>query len=171
MGPKSGGSVEWPLPFRPAVCPIPRFSVVRITRGDAATGASAEDSSASGGGRHDPYLRLIFRRLVAEIRPQAALRLFDGDALPCRVVLDLVAAEPPDREVARLGMREVDAAHARSRRHRVGLGQREPGLLCAEEPEQLRLLAVVRAGGIPERGADPAEPLGDQLLARKLRAR
>src|SRR5205823_10310702 len=35
---------------------------------------------------------------------------------------------------------------------------------------QLRLLAVVRAGGIAERGPDAAEALGDQLVVRDPRA-
>src|SRR5437763_1102298 len=44
------------------------------------------------------------------------------------------------------------------------------GLLGAEEREQLRLLAVVRAGGIPERRPDAAEPLGDEVFGREPRA-
>ena len=67
-------------------------------------------------------------------------------------------------------MREVDAADARGRRHRERLGEREPGVLRAEEREQLRLLAVVGAGRIAERGPDPAEALREQLLRRELRA-
>src|SRR5580765_384452 len=67
-------------------------------------------------------------------------------------------------------MREVDAAHARGRRHSIALREREASLLGAEQREQLRLLAVVRAGGIPERGTDAAEALGNQLFRRELRA-
>src|SRR5204862_7507109 len=93
------------------------------------------------------------------------------DPLPRGVVLDLVAVDPADREVARLGMREVDAAHARGRRHRIALREREPGFLRAEQREQLRLLAVVRAGGIPERRTDAAEAFGNQLFGWELRAR
>src|SRR6059058_2311534 len=67
IGPKNGGTAEWPLPFSPAACPIPRFSVVRIRERSAPPKRLVtEDSSASGGGG-DPYnVRSLFR-LVAEI--------------------------------------------------------------------------------------------------------
>src|SRR5438045_9259278 len=68
-------------------------------------------------------------------------------------------------------MGEVDAAHARGRRHRIGLREREAGFLRAEQREELRLLAVVRAGGVPERGPDAAEALRDQLFGRERWAR
>ena len=51
---------------------------------------------------------------------------------------------------------------------RVRLGELEPGVGGAEQLEELALLGVVGARGIPERGPDAAVALGDQLLARRL---
>ena len=70
------------------------------------------------------YARTV-ARLVGEVRAQPALGLVERDALPGGVVLDLVAPDPADREVARLRVREVDAADARRRGRREGLGQLE----------------------------------------------
>ena len=60
-------------------------------------------------------IRTVLARLVGEVRPQPALGLADLDALPARVVLDLVAADPPDREVPRLRVPEVEPADRRRR--------------------------------------------------------
>ena len=84
-----------------------------------------------------------------------------------RVVGDLVAADPPDREVARLRVAEVEAAHARARRRRARLGETDPRPLGVEQREQRLLLGVVGARRIAERRADAAEPLGDPLLVRQ----
>src|SRR3954463_344507 len=108
--------------------------------------------------------------LVPEIRPQPTLDLVERHVLARRVVLDLVAADAADREIARLRMREVDAADARARHHRERLGERDPDLLGAEQVEELALLGVVGAGRIAERRADAAELLGTQLLRRQLLA-
>ena len=68
-------------------------------------------------------------------------------------------------------MTQVDAAHARSGEHRARLGEREPRVLGAQQLEELDLLAVIGAGGIPERRPDAAEALGDELVLRSLIAR
>ena len=86
-------------------------------------------------------------RLVPKVRPEPALGLLEAHPLAGAVVLDLVAAEAADREVARLRMREVDAADGCSRRHREGLSQLEPDSLGSEEIEdatweKLRALAA-----------------------------
>ena len=57
--------------------------------------AGVQRAAAAGDGGAD--------RLVPEVRREPALRLLDGDALAAGVVVDLVAADPPDREVVRLG--------------------------------------------------------------------
>src|SRR6202008_475161 len=49
------------------------------------------------------------------------------------------------------GVREVDTADRRGRRHREALGQIEPGGAGAEQVEELRLLAVVGTGRVAER--------------------
>src|SRR5437867_1781816 len=103
-----------------------------------------------------------------EVLAQPILRLLDAQPLAAGVVLDLVAPQTPDREVARLRVRQVDPANGGSRGHRECLRQLEPDLLRSEEVEQLPLLGVIGAGGISERGPDPAEALGDELLARQL---
>src|ERR1700760_2676442 len=116
IGPNSGTPAEWPLPFCPAACPIPRLRVVRM-RDRRHRGAGSEDSSASGGSCSDSHNILTFRRLVAEVLAQRALRFVEGDPLARGVVGDLVLAEPSDGEIARRGMCEIDAADARGRSH------------------------------------------------------
>ena len=127
----------------------------------APEGASPVKDTRPGGGR--------FRRRL-QIRPQPALDVGHRLTLPGSVVLELVVADPPDREVARLGVREVDAADRRSRRHREALGQLDPNLARAEQVEELRLLAVIGAGRVAERGPDAAEALGQQVVAGELLA-
>src|SRR5581483_1777233 len=107
-------------------------------------------------------------RLVAEVRAQPALDLRERFALPRRVILDLIPADPADREVASLGVAEVDAADARAGDHREGLRERDADVLRLEQLEELPLLAVVRARGVPERRPDAAVALGDQLFVREL---
>src|SRR5690349_15141960 len=109
--------------------------------------------------------------LVREVRAQPALDLRERQALPGGVVLDLVAPDAADREVPRLRMTEMDAADARAGHHRVALREGDADLLCPEQVEELPLLAVVRARGIPERRADAAEALLDQLFLRSRGAR
>src|SRR5262245_30827806 len=62
-------------------------------------------------------------RLVAEVGPQPALDLGLGHPLAAGVVLDLVAADLADREVARLGVAEVEAGDRGGRGHGEGLRQ------------------------------------------------
>src|SRR5262245_22352915 len=83
-----------------------------------------------------------FVGLVREIRAYPALRFGEGAALAGRVRLDLVAADPADREVARLRVMEVDPGHRGRGRDRERLGEHEAVRLCVEEREQLRLLGV-----------------------------
>src|SRR5258708_32248480 len=64
-------------------------------------------------------------------------------------------------------MPEVDAADARRRDHRATLRERDADVLGTEQVEELPLLTVVRAGGIPEGRPDAAEALRDQLLGRE----
>src|SRR5262245_17670388 len=90
-------------------------------------------------------------RLVREVLTEPPLGLGERHALPLRVVGDLVATHPPDREVARLRVAEVETADARTRCRRVRLGEPDARLVCGEQPEQGALLGVVRTGGIPER--------------------
>src|SRR5204862_7995806 len=106
-----------------------------------------------------------------EIRPQPALRLGDRHALPRRVVLDLVASDAADGEVAGLRVAEVEPADARSGQRGERLGQLQPGPCRDEEREQLRLLAVVGAGRIAERRPDAAIVLSEQVVAREALAR
>src|SRR3970040_333544 len=101
-----------------------------------------EPSVARKSRRKSLSLRL---RHVAQVRGQPALGLCDGPHLAPRVVLDLVARDPPDGEVARLRMAEEDAADGCRRRHGVRLGQSEADLLGAEQVEERPLLGVVRA--------------------------
>src|ERR1700730_12477276 len=104
-------------------------------------------------------------RLVAEIRPQTALRFFLREPLAARVVLDLLAVDLADREVARLRMGEVPAAHRRGRVHGVGIGEADPGAAPdVEQAPELGLLGVIRARRVPGSRTDAAILLAHQLL-------
>src|SRR3954451_24650402 len=87
----------------------------------------------------------VSRRLVGEVRAEPLLGLGDRYALAHGIVLDLVACDPPDGEVPRRRVAQVDAADACRGPHREALGERDADILCAEQLEQLRLLAVVGA--------------------------
>src|SRR5262249_20041397 len=101
--------------------------------------------------------------IVAHVRSQPALGLVHADSLAPSVVLDLIARDPPDGEVARLRMAEIQPAHARRRQHRERLRQAHPGGARVEQQEELRLLGVVRTGRIAERRADAAEALAQEI--------
>src|SRR5262245_14554576 len=85
---------------------------------DTRSGSAAID--AGGGGRPGGRSAL---RVVAEVGREPALDLRERRAAPRRVVDDLVAAEPPDGEVARARVREVEAGDARRGPHRAALGE------------------------------------------------
>src|SRR5581483_5805578 len=104
--------------------------------------------------RADPALR--------QVRAQPALDLADRLALAGGVVLELVVADPADGEVPGPRVGEVDAAHGGGGGHREALGQLDPEPARIEQVEELRLLAVVRAGRVPERRPDAAVALGDE---------
>src|SRR6266851_5479281 len=80
------------------------------------------------------------RPLVREVRREPALYVIDRLPFATRVARDLILAEPPDGEVPRLRMREVESADARRRRHRRVLGERHAHVMCAEQREQLERL-------------------------------
>src|ERR1700730_6573300 len=104
-------------------------------------------------------------RLVAEIRPQPALRFFKREPLAARVILDLRAVDLADREVARLRMGDVPAAHRRGRVHGVGFGEADAGAaLDGEQAPELGLLGVIRARRVPGSRADATILLAHQLL-------
>src|ERR1700694_2236497 len=106
-------------------------------------------------------LRLFF---VAQDWAEPAFCFCDRHVLAAGVVLDLVAADLPDHEVARLRVGEVEAGHGGGRRHGSGLGEVHADRTRAEQIEQLVLLRVVRARRIAEGRADAAVLLADQLL-------
>src|SRR5438874_1877356 len=104
-------------------------------------------------------------RLVAEIRRQPALRFFGRQPLAARVVLQLLAVDLADREVARLRMGDVPTAHRGGRVHGVGLGEADAGAaLDVEQAPELGLLGVIRARRVAGRRADAAILLAQQLL-------
>src|SRR5581483_1805262 len=120
----AGGRTILPLPFRPAPRPTPLFSVVRMKiDGAVKAPAGTQDSRSLGQARAEPALRLGERNL-----------------LPLGVVGELVAADPADREVPRLRVREVEPADGGGRKHRVCIRQLDPGALRLEQREELRLL-------------------------------
>src|SRR5215204_1677744 len=106
------------------------------------------------------------RRLVRQRGGEPSLTVADRAPLAARVADDLVFTDAAHGEVTRLRMREVEAADARRGKHRRGLGQRNPGLACLEQIEQLELLAVVRTRGVAEAGADAAVLLVQDVFGR-----
>src|SRR5690606_10486863 len=104
-------------------------------------------------------------RSVAEVRRQPRLHLFDRNALAARVLLDLIPADLAHREVARLGMVDVEPAHRSGRPHGEALGETDSDArLDIQEAEEGALLGVIRTGGIAGSGTDAAIALADQVF-------
>src|SRR5262249_46376208 len=106
-------------------------------------------------------------RFVREIRREPAFRLVDGDAFAPRGRDALILANPAHVEIACSGIREIQAADARRRRHRRVLGEIDADLARTEQVEQRELLAVIRTRRVSEPWPDPAMRLGDDGLGRE----
>src|SRR5882672_3859515 len=142
-----GGKTARPLPFAPAPRPTPLFSVVRIETGTAPAGAPALARIAEG------------REALPEARGEPGFRFAHRDSPAPGVVLHLVGPDAANGEVLRLRMVEVEAADRGGRRHGIRLGEGHSGPLRIQQLEELRLLAVVGARGVAERGTNAAEVL------------
>src|SRR6516162_3491194 len=94
------------------------MSIGDIPHGLEVCSASATRGLPNIGGRERLELWL-----VREVRTEPTLGVRDGRALPLRVVLNLIAPDSPDREVACLRVPEVETTHARRRSRRTGLRQ------------------------------------------------
>ena len=87
--------------------------------------------------------------------------------MPLRGVIvgDLVAVDLAEREIARFGMGEVEAADAGAGPHGEGLGDQHAGVgLHVEQAPDGALFGVVGAGGIAGRGADAAIFFVDEFV-------
>src|SRR5688572_13947508 len=105
-------------------------------------------------------------RFILQIGRKPLLGFGNRHCLAARVILDLVAPDFSDREVARLRVRQVEAGHRRGGQHGAGLRQADAGVpLSVEQREQRALLGMVRAGGVAGRGPDAAVSLGNELCA------
>ena len=105
---------------------------------------------------------------VRQIGGEPALDRRQVHALATVVVLDLVAADLAEREVARLRVREVEAAHRRRGMHREALGEPDPdALLAPEQVEEQALLGVVGARGVAGGRSDPAVLLAEEVVDRQ----
>src|SRR3546814_11115600 len=92
------------------------------------------------------------------------MRISDWSSDVCSSDL-LVAADPADAEIARIGMPEIVARHRGRRQHGEALGQDDPRLRAGvQKLEQRRLLGVVGTGGIARRRSDALIPFLDQGL-------
>ena len=127
--------------------------------------ADASGIAVISAGTH-PFSRYEHQDVTEE---QRYADLVERHALAGGVVLDLVAGQASDREVAGAGIGQIDAADRSRRRHRERLGQREPGVVCAEQLEELPFLGVVRTRGIAEGGTDAPKALRQQFLFREVR--
>ena len=107
----------------------------------------------------------LVHRVVVQVRPEPALDLGDAHALALGVVGDLVAVDLAEAEVARLGVGEVEPAHARAGPHGERLG--DHACRCSPPrraaPERA-LLGVIGAGRIAGGRADAAVLLVDELV-------
>src|SRR5919198_1649906 len=110
---------------------------------------------------------LAARRLIREIRREPALDGLGGLALALRVARDLVLADAADGEIARMAAREIQAAHAGGWRHRRVLGEIDAGRARVQQLEQLEFLAVIRTRRIPDRRADAAVLLRNDVRRRR----
>src|SRR5689334_25328663 len=101
--------------------------------------------------------RILGARIVVQERSEPAFGGRDVPILALGIVLDLVALDFADAEIAALGMGVVKAADRGTRPHRKTLGQLHADLrLRIEQLEQRRLLAVLGLGGIAGCRADAA---------------
>src|SRR5688572_24044016 len=108
--------------------------------------------------------RLYGFELVGEIRREPFLGLGHRQRASARVVLDLVAAELADGEVARIGMRKIEARNRRCGQHGERFGELHGGILPGvEQAEERTFRAVVRTRRIARRGADAAVAFGNEL--------
>src|SRR6185503_19984357 len=109
-----------------------------------------------------PHLCVLFRchlggehRRVVKDWQQPALRLGDAPALAPGIVLNLVALDLADAEIAGIGMAEIEAADRSARPHGKALGERHADRrLAVEQAEQRLLLGVIWLRGIAWRRAD-----------------
>src|SRR5687767_12637640 len=84
------------------------------------------------------------------MRPEPPFDLFSSHVLAAAIVRDLIAGNLPQREVARLGMSEVQATDTRPWPHRVRLSQFDAGRrLDLEYRPERPFFRVIRARGIP----------------------
>src|SRR3954469_16259400 len=169
-GSRSSPTVSRPSPRRVRTSASPRCPALPVTRTrirprpGSRPSARGKDGPGPEGDR-GPSASFVLGA-VAEVRREPLLRLVDRPALAPRVVLDLVAADPPQDEVPRLRVREVQAAHRRARPHGHALGQLDTGVrLGVEQVPDGLLLGVLRARGVARRRADAVVLLGEQPVA------
>src|SRR4051812_49690214 len=93
-------------------------------------------------------------RVVRKVRPQPTFRFEHALAEPPGVILDLILADLPHVEIPRLGVLEVQAAHARGGQHRTVLGEIHAEVACLEQIERPPLQRMIGARRIPERRPD-----------------
>src|SRR5207253_10715136 len=106
-------------------------------------GANASRAPALGG--QDIRASGSDRRVVRQVRREPPFGLGDLDSFPRRVILDLVAGDAADREVAGVRVLQVDAAHPRRRQRRQAPTQLQLHLLGAQplaEPRRPGATAV-----------------------------
>ena len=100
-------------------------------------------------------------------RAIGTLGLAERDSLSAREVFDLIASDFTDREVARLWVREVEAAHRGGGVHREIFGEADRrGIFDVEQAPERRLLAVVGTSRVAGSRADAAIPLVQEVVER-----
>ncbi|GIT30779.1 MAG: hypothetical protein Ct9H300mP1_28250 [Planctomycetaceae bacterium] len=96
----------------------------------------------------------------------ATVRLRQRYSQPTGVVLDLLAGDAIDREVAGFRMVEIESADRGGGHHRVAFRQADPRpRLGLHQLEQSSLQHVIGAGRVTERRTDATVFLGNQILA------
>src|SRR5262249_11227245 len=103
------------------------------------------------------------RGVVIQDWCQPALGLRDRPAFTPRVILDLIAFDLADAEVAGLGVAEIEPAYRRARPHGEAFGQLDADPLAFEQAEQRSLLGMVWLGRVTRCGPDAAIFLGDDF--------
>ena len=117
----------------------------------------------------DTAYHSLFVRVVVQVWAEPALDLGHGHAFALVIVGDLVAVDLAEREVARFGVGEVEAAYAGAGPHGEGLGDQHSGVrLDVEQTPDRALLGVVGAGGVAGGGADAAIFFVDELLGAQV---
>src|SRR5687768_12508402 len=85
------------------------------------------------------------------------------------IVQHLISTDFTNGEISRLRMGEIEATDRTGRKHGIGFGQRNPGILFSlQQIEQQSLFGVIRTRRIAWSGTNASIALSDQIFTAEL---